>query len=129
MKSTVHYCEAMSGCQQLIPTEQLFCSKHWRMLDQETRRRLREVKLFEVSPVTSWPAYRATSASVRHLADLVQVEEDTISTALRALTSEDGELTEEQRDLLSRAISARSPMPVGSPFRDALAGRLASLAA
>jgi HK97 family phage prohead protease len=89
----------------------------------------RELKLYEVSPVTAWPAYRATSASVRHLADLVHADEDTISTALRALTSADGELTEEQHDLLSRAISARSPKPVGTPFRDAVAQRLASLAA
>ncbi len=96
--------------------------------DGGRRQRLRELKLFEVSPVTAWPAYRATTASVRFLADLVQVEEDTLTTALRALTS-DGELTEEQHDLLSRAVAARSPRPVSTPFRDALAARLASLAA
>jgi HK97 family phage prohead protease len=99
------------------------------MADEGRAQRLREVKLYEVSPVTAWPAYRATSASVRHLADLVQVDEDAISTALRALTSADGELTEEQHDLLSRAVAARSPKPVGTPFRDAVAQRLASLAA
>jgi HK97 family phage prohead protease len=89
----------------------------------------RELKLYEVSPVTAWPAYRATSASVRHLADLVQVDEDTITSALRVLTSADGVLTDEQRDLLTRAISARSPVPVGTPLRDAYMERLAQLAA
>lgn len=91
------------------------------------RQRLRELKLFEVSPVTAWPAYRATSASVRHLATLVDTDEDTISTALRVLSSEDGELTTEQRDLLTRAIAARSPKPTETPFltaaREALAAK------
>jgi hypothetical protein len=94
-------------------------------LDGGKSQRLREVKLYEVSPVTAWPAYRATSASVRHLAELVDTDEDTISAALRALTATDGTLSEEQRELLERAISARSPRPIGAPVRDALMARLA----
>lgn len=84
--------------------------------DGGKEQRLREVKLYEVSPVTAWPAYRATSASVRHLAQLVDTDEDVISSALTVLTSEDGELTDEQRDLLHRAIAARTPQPIETPF-------------
>lgn len=98
-------------------------------LDGGKQQRLREVKLFEVSPVTAWPAYRATSASVRHLADLVQVPEDDVSAALRALTASDGTLTEEQRDLLTRAVSARSPKPIETPLLLAARERLAKYAA
>lgn len=87
--------------------------------DEGKKQRLTEVKLYEVSPVTAWPAYRATSASVRHLAELVAVEEDTMAAALRVLTSADGELTDEQHDLLSRAITARSPKPIHTPYLDA----------
>lgn len=96
-------------------------------LDGGKVQRLREVKLYEVSPVTAWPAYRATQASVRALADLVEVQEDVMASALRALTAADGELTSEQHDLLMAAVQARSPRPVGTPFRDALAERLAAL--
>lgn len=88
-------------------------------LDGGKVQRLREVKLYEVSPVTSWPAYRATSASVRHLADLMQVEEDEMAAAFRALTAKDGELAPEQRELLERAIAARSPKPITTPLMDA----------
>jgi HK97 family phage prohead protease len=98
------------------------------VLDGGRVQRLREVRLFEVSPVTAWPAYRATSASVRHLAELVSVEEDEMAAAFRALTAADGVLTPEQRELLERAIVARSPVPLTTPLRDAAAERLAVMA-
>jgi HK97 family phage prohead protease len=85
-----------------------------------------EARLFEVSPVTAWPAYSATSADVRMLADLIDVEETELQTSLRALTS-DEMLTEAQRDILERAISARTPRPLGTPLRDQWADRLAAL--
>jgi HK97 family phage prohead protease len=93
------------------------------------RMRQREVKLYEVSPVTAWPAYRATSASVRHLAELVEVEEDEMALAFRTLTATDGELTPEQRELLQRAIVLRSPIPVVTPLLDAARQRLEALSA
>jgi len=91
------------------------------------QQRLVEVKLREVSPVTAWPAYRATTASVRHLAELVDVEEDEMAAAMRVLTSDEGLLTDEQYDLLSRALTARRPepiTPVGTPLRDEWLARL-----
>lgn len=98
------------------------------VLEDGKIQRLRQVRLKEVSPVTAWPAYRATTASVRHLAELVEVEEDELATALRILTAVDGELTPEQRDLLTEAIRARSPLPLTTPLRDAAYERLSSLA-
>jgi HK97 family phage prohead protease len=98
-------------------------------LDGGKMQRLREVKLYEVSPVTAWPAYRATSASVRHLAELVEVEEDEMAAAFRALTAAEGELTPDQRGLLERAIVLRSPTPVVTPLLDAARQRLEALSA
>lgn len=88
--------------------------------------RLREVKLYEVSPVTAWPAYRATNTSVRYLAELLAVEEDAMASAMRTLTAVDGLLSAEQRELLERAIAIRSPLPVVKPALDAARERFAS---
>lgn len=99
------------------------------VLEGGKRMRLRQVRLLEVSPVTAWPAYRATTAGVRHLAELVAVEEDELASAFRVLTATDGELTDEQRDLLERAIVARSPQPITTPLLDAARQRLAELSA
>lgn len=94
--------------------------------DDRTERTLHAIRLWEVSPVTGWPAYPATTASVRHLADMVEVEAGVMADALKALVAEDGTLTEEQRDLLMKAINARIP----SRFVPAeLAERQARLAA
>lgn len=71
-------------------------------------RELLNVRLWEVSTVSGWPAYPATTATVRHLADLVDVAEDTMAAALKQLVADDGSLTDEQRDLLMRAIHART---------------------
>lgn len=96
------------------------------MLNGGKLQRQRDLRLYEVSPVTAWPAYQTTTANVRHLAELVEVDEEVISAALRALTADDGELSEEQRELLTRAVEARSPRPVGTPERDAWLERLAA---
>ena len=74
-------------------------------------RTLTEVRLFEVSPVTGWPAYPATSASVRDLAEELGVEVDPLIAAFRVLTT-DEKLTPEQGDLLLAAINARTDRPV-----------------
>ena len=89
-------------------------------LDGGKVQRVREAKLMEISPVTAWPAYSATTAGVRALAELVDVEEGAMSEAFTALAT--GELTPEQRDLLTEAIAARSP---DTTYRDDLAERLA----
>jgi HK97 family phage prohead protease len=74
-------------------------------------RRLNEVKLWEVSPVTAWPAYPATSASVRHLAELVGEEEGAIEAAVREFLSASTELTDETRRLVRTLMDARAPKP------------------
>jgi phage head maturation protease len=76
--------------------------------EKRSERRITEAKLWEVSPVTSWPAYPATSAGVRALAELVEAEEDDMATAFRVLTDASGELSDEQHDLLMCAINART---------------------
>lgn len=76
--------------------------------ENRKERRIIEAKLWEVSPVTAWPAYPATSASVRHLADLIDAPEDDLEAAVRVLFLDKGELTDEQHDLLMRAIGART---------------------
>lgn len=75
-------------------------------------RTLTEVRLYEVSPVTGWPAYPATSATVRELADLIDETPDELADAFRVLRSADGKLTPEQGDLLVRLINARTDRPV-----------------
>lgn len=74
-----------------------------------------EVRLFEVSPVTSWPAYDATSAFVRHLADLTDTAPEPLAEALRILVTDDTELTDEQTDLLLVTINARSARKLIAP--------------
>jgi uncharacterized protein len=73
------------------------------------------VALWEVSPVTSWPAYSATSASVRHLADIIDADEEPVAEVLRVLFETDSALTLEQRDLIVSAINARTDTPVIVP--------------
>jgi HK97 family phage prohead protease len=80
-----------------------------------TERTLLEVRLFEVSPVTGWPAYPATSATVRHLAELVDEEVEPLEAAFRVLADENGRLTIEQRDLLLRVINVRTDAPLVAP--------------
>ncbi|MBX3031920.1 MAG: HK97 family phage prohead protease [Chloroflexi bacterium] len=63
---------------------------------------LTEVRLWEVSPVSAWPAYQSTSASVRHLVELAAEDPDDITAALR-------EYTPEQLDTLLRALRAVHP--------------------
>ena len=59
-----------------------------------------EARLFEVSIVTGFPAYEATSASVRTMPD-------DLAEALRLLTSTSEPLSEEAISLINNAIEAR----------------------
>lgn len=82
-----------------------------------------EVNLWEVSPVTSWPAYDATSAFVRHLSEITDTAPEPLAEALRVLVAEDEQLTDEQRGLLVAAINARTDAPVIAPETDAIQSR------
>lgn len=91
-----------------------------------TKRELVEARLFEVSPVTGWPAYPKTSASVRELAEIVEAEPDAIADAFTALRDLNATLTDEQHALLVGLLNARRKSPVVS---QEIAERLARLAA
>ncbi|HEY6013426.1 MAG TPA: HK97 family phage prohead protease, partial [Candidatus Limnocylindrales bacterium] len=80
-----------------------------------SQRELIEARLFEVSPVTAWPAYPQTSASVRELAAEIEAEPDTLAEAFRVLREPEGRLSDEQHQLLVTLINARhasAVMPV-----------------
>lgn len=72
----------------------------------DAERELIEARLFEVSPVTAWPAYPATSATVRELAEAIEVEPDELSAAFAALKLE-ADLTEDQHRVLIAAINSK----------------------
>lgn len=94
----------------------------------DNNRELIEARLWEVSPVTGWPAYPDTAATVRHLADIVGVEEGPLLAAFRALTDPDARLTIEQRDLLAQAINVRTDAPMVYPTLASYRERFAALA-
>ena len=78
----------------------------------DSERTLRQIQLHEVSPVTGWPAYPATSAFVRHLAEMSGADPEPLEAALRALVEPGATLTDEQRDLLVQSINSRSDVRV-----------------
>lgn len=79
--------------------------------EDRTSRELIELRLWEVSPVTGWPAYEATSATVRELAEAAGVDPDEFLDALRILHSVE-RFTPEQRDALMAVINTRTDTPV-----------------
>lgn len=80
-----------------------------------SQRTLRHVTLHEVSPVTGWPAYGATSASVRHLLAMVDWQEED---SLRAFVDT---LSDEQRASLLKHLT---PTPTEPLEVDAIRARL-----
>lgn len=72
-----------------------------------SERQLIEVRLLEVSPITSWPAYPATSAFVRHLAELTDTDPNALAESLRVLESVEEALVDEQYNTLLRVINTR----------------------
>lgn len=83
--------------------------------DDLAERELIEARLYEVSDVSGWPAYPATSASVRELAESLDTEPDSLVAAFAVLRSGDTSLTPEQHELLIRAINAKYDLPVTPP--------------
>lgn len=72
------------------------------------RRTLTDVKLFEVSIITHGPAYQATSAALRSLADAIDADAEALSGAIDAL-AEGRALDDEQAELLLRAVARTRP--------------------
>jgi len=72
-----------------------------------SHRELVEVRLFEVSPVTAWPAYPATSTSVRELAESIEAEPDALAEAFAVLRDGEARLTTEQHRILLDAINSK----------------------
>jgi HK97 family phage prohead protease len=86
-----------------------------RWSDDGAERELVEARLFEVSDVSGWPAYPATSASVREMAEAIDTEPDALAAAFAALRGTEGDLTEQQHELLLRAINSKYPSQVTPP--------------
>lgn len=68
-----------------------------------SQRAINELRIHEVSPVTGFPAYKATTAYVRSLAQRTGVDVDVLTEAVSALES-GAELTEEQFTVLQESI-------------------------
>ena len=85
--------------------------------DDGATRELRQVRLHEVSVVTGFPAYKATSASVRSLDILAKrtgVDADKLAEAITMLEA-GGTLSDESADLLSSAVSKLRAEPAQVP--------------
>jgi len=85
-------------------------------------RTISELRLHEVSPVTGFPAYRATSAAVRSLAFLAHrthQDVDALADAFNALT---GELTDDQANLLVEMVDRARAKPADAPIIEDAAG-------
>jgi hypothetical protein len=80
-------------------------------------RELRQIKLFEVSVVTGFPAYSATSAQVRSfdaLATRTGVDADRLADAILVLESGQT-LSPDQGALLRETVAKLEPTPTASP--------------
>jgi HK97 family phage prohead protease len=83
-----------------------------------TRRTLTEVRLHEISVVTGQPAYAATSASVRNLAQRTAVDEEVLAGAIARLESGD-ELDAAQADLIRGIVDLLGPKAEQAPVAEA----------
>lgn len=84
-----------------------------------TQRTLKQIRLFEVSVVTGFPAYTATSASVRSFDALAQrtgVDADQLAVAITNL--EAGQtLSPDHANLLRETVAKLEPQPEAAPAR------------
>ena len=77
--------------------------------NDHSQRTLHEVRLLEVSPVTGWPAYTATSASVRSLINVIDWSDEDSAEQILA------KLDQEQRAVLLRVLNRHAPKPYIAP--------------
>lgn len=89
----------------------------------KSQRTLHEVRLLEVSPVTGWPAYAATSASIRSLIAAVDWTDE--ESAQRVVDT----LTDDQKRTMLRLLNKQQPAPYIAPDVAAAMERLAALKA
>lgn len=75
-------------------------------------RHLHEMRLGGELSLVDFPAFAATSAAVRALADELDVEPDALSEAFAVLREPDAKLSGEQKELLVAAVNARTDAPV-----------------
>jgi HK97 family phage prohead protease len=88
-----------------------------RWSDDGSRRELRQIRLFEVSVVTGFPAYTATSASVRSLDALATrtgIDADQLAVAITALESGQT-LDPNHAALLRETVAKLEPTPQSAP--------------
>jgi uncharacterized protein len=88
-----------------------------RWSDDGSRRELRQIRLFEVSVVTGFPAYAATSASVRSfdaLATRTGIDADQLAVAITALESGQT-LAPDHAALLRETVAKLEPAPQSAP--------------
>ena len=88
-----------------------------RWSDDGSRRELRQIRLFEVSVVTGFPAYAATSASVRSLDALATrtgIDADQLAVAITALESGQT-LDPNHAALLRETVAKLEPTPQSAP--------------
>ena len=81
--------------------------------DDGSTRELREVRLYEVSVVTGFPAYEATSASVRSLDKLAErtaLDADKLAEAITVLEA-GSELSDDQAAILSEVVGKLRKQP------------------
>ena len=71
------------------------------------QRELKQVALREVSPISGWPAYPATTATVRHLAEVTEEDPESLAEAFRLLSASEEPLTDEHFNLLLRVLNTR----------------------
>lgn len=74
-------------------------------------RTVREAQLGPEMSVVTFPAYPVTSATVRHLAAVADLEPDALAQAFEALRDPAARLSAEQRDVLMAAVNAKLDAP------------------
>lgn len=87
--------------------------------DDGAQRTLKQIRLFEVSVVTGFPAYTATSASVRSFDALAQrtgIDADQLAVAITTLEA-GATLTPDHANLLRETVAKLEPKPEVAPAR------------
>jgi HK97 family phage prohead protease len=77
-------------------------------------RHLHEIQLRREISLVTFPGYD-TPATVREMAEAIAAEPDELDAAFRVLRVPDGKLTDEQHELLQKAIATRVEAPYISP--------------